>query len=302
MRWRRLPRDPSQVDDRRGRSGGFAGGGTRIPGGRAGGGIGLAAILLLVVASCMTGGNFLTGGNDNSGFEGFGLEPLPPAPSATPDEPIESAPDPARDFVIAVSGDIQRMWSRTFRAAGVQYRPSQIVLFSGATRGGCGPASAATGPFYCTLDGKIYIDLGFFSQLSRRFGAPGDFAQAYVIAHEYGHHVQNLLGINGRMQRLTREEPRKRNELSVRMELQADCFAGVWAHSAYQAGLLEPGDVEEGLGAAGAVGDDRIQATTTGRVNPETWTHGSSDQRREWFTRGLESGDPNVCDTFSGKL
>lgn len=304
MRWRRLPKGEGQIDDRRGRSGGSGGfgrGGMPIPMGKAGGGMGIVALILVLVVSCMGGGNFLGGGD--TGFDGLGLEPLPQAPGPSANEPIDVAPDVARDFVAAVSADIQRTWTRLFRAGGEQYRATQIVLFTRSTRGGCGPASAATGPFYCTLDHKIYIDLGFFNQLANRFGAPGDFAQAYVIAHEYGHHVQNLLGINRRVQEVARSNPnamRGPEGLAVRMELQADCFAGVWAHSAYRQDLLEPGDIEEGLAAAEAVGDDRIQATTTGRVNPESWTHGSAAQRQEWFTRGLESGDPNSCDTFSG--
>ena len=303
MRWRRLPKGEGQIQDRRSQSGGsgggLGGGGLPIPMGRMGGGMGLIVIVILVAVSCLGGQNLLSGG-DGGGFDGLGLEPLPSAPGPTANEPVDAPTDEAADFVARVSGDIQRLWTRQFRAAGLEYRPTEIILFRRATRGGCGPASAATGPFYCTLDRKIYIDLGFFNQLSQRFGAPGDFAQAYVIAHEYGHHVQNLLGINRRVRETS--NPANRNELSIRAELQADCFAGVWGHSAFQQDLLEPGDVEEGIGAAEAVGDDRIQATTTGRVNPESWTHGSSDQRREWFLRGFESGDPNTCDTFSGDI
>ncbi len=271
-----------------------------LPGKGVGGGLGiLGVIIVVVIGACLGGQNPLSGGS-GGGFDGFGLEPIPAAPEATQNEAIDDPPDAAGQFVGAVSGDIQRLWTRQFRAAGLEYRPTQIVLFTRSTRGGCGPASAATGPFYCTRDRQIYIDLGFFNQLSQRFGAPGDFAQAYVIAHEYGHHVQNLLGISRRVRESSTRS--NQNELSVRTELQADCFAGVWAHSAYQDNLLEPGDIEEGIGAAEAVGDDRIQATTTGRVNPESWTHGSADQRREWFLQGFESGDPNSCDTFSDDI
>jgi hypothetical protein len=172
------------------------------------------------------------------------------------------------------------------------------VLFTQSTTSGCGPASAATGPFYCPADRKVYLDLGFFAELRSRFGAPGDFAQAYVVAHEFGHHVQTITGVEPQVRRLQQRNPDAANELSVRMELQADCLAGVWAHSAYD--TLEPGDVQEALGAAAAVGDDRIQRTTTGRVDPESFTHGSSAQRQEWLSRGFESGDMGDCDTFSG--
>ena len=270
-----------------------------MPGGRLGAGGGLVGLILVAVVACVGGQNFL-GGGDGGGFDGLGFDALPTAPEATQNEPIDRAPDQAAQFVSAISGDIQRLWTRQFREAGLEYRPTQIVLFSRSTRSGCGPASSATGPFYCTLDRKIYVDLGFFNQLSQRFGAPGDFAQAYVLAHEYGHHVQNLLGINRRAQQQTTRS--NQNEISIRLELQADCFAGVWGHSAYQDGILEEGDIEEGLAAAEAVGDDRIQQTTTGRIDPEKFNHGTSAQRREWFVKGLNSGDANTCDTFSGGI
>jgi predicted metalloprotease len=294
MRWRRLPKGQGQVEDRRGRPGGV--GGVPIPRGRVGGGLGIVALILVLAVSCLGGQSFLESGG-GGGFDGFGLEPLPTAPEAGSNEAVDGPTDAGGDFVARISADVQRLWTQEFRRAGLEYQPTRIVLFSRATRGGCGAASAATGPFYCTLDRRIYVDLGFFDQLARRFGAPGDFAQAYVIAHEYGHHVQNLLGISRRVREASTRS--NRNELSIRAELQADCFAGVWGHSAFQQELLEPGDVEEGLGAAEAVGDDRIQATTTGRINPESWTHGSAEQRRSWFLRGFQSGDPNSCDTFS---
>lgn len=297
MRWRRLPKGEAQIDDRRGQSSG--GGRMPAPAGRVGGGLGIVVLILVIAVSCL-GGRSLVGGGDGGGFDGLDFEPLPPSPVATQNEPVDDPPDAAADFVGRISGDIQRLWARQFRRADLEYQPTEIVLFRRATRGGCGPASAATGPFYCTRDRKIYIDLVFFTQLARRFGAPGDFAKAYVIAHEYGHHVQNLLGISRRVREVS--NPSHRNELSVRTELQADCFAGVWGHSAFQQELLETGDIEEGIGAAEAVGDDRIQATTTGRVDPESFNHGTSQQRREWFLRGFESGDPNTCDTFSGDI
>ena len=172
------------------------------------------------------------------------------------------------------------------------------MIFDGSTQTACGQGTAATGPFYCPADSKIYIDLSFFRELRDRFGAPGDFAQAYVIAHEYGHHVQNLLGINAEVQRMSQEDPGRANDLSIRLELQADCLAGVWGHVAFADEELSPGDLQEGLGAAEAVGDDRIQETTTGRIDPESWTHGSSEQRARWFQVGFDSGDPKDCDTF----
>jgi predicted metalloprotease len=199
-----------------------------------------------------------------------------------------------------VVGDVQGFWARQFRSAGSAYRPARVVAFEEVVQTGCGPASAQTGPFYCAFDRGVYLDLDFFRQLAVEFRAPGDFAQAYVIAHELGHHVQNLSGITAQVQRATAEGLAPPNVLSVRMELQADCLAGVWGHSTYERGLLESGDLREGLRAAAAVGDDRIQARARGRIDPESWTHGSSEQRVTWFARGFESGDPRACDTFSG--
>jgi uncharacterized protein len=185
---------------------------------------------------------------------------------------------------------------------GKRYEEPRLVLFTRAVQSACGLGSAAVGPFYCPLDQKVYLDLSFFDELGRRFGAPGDFAQAYVIAHEVGHHVQNLLGIAERVNRLQRQTSRgEGNALSVRMELQADCFAGVWGHHAKRdRNLIEAGDFEEGLRAASAIGDDRLQHLSRGAVQPETWTHGSSEQRVTWLRRGLEAGDPSACDTFAG--
>jgi len=263
-----------------------------------GAGGGLVALILIAIVACV-GGQYFVDGDGNGGFDDLVFDRAPPeVPAGTANEPVDRPVDSARDFVGRISGDIQRLWAREFRAAGHEYLPTRIVLFTRSTRSGCGPASAAAGPFYCTLDRKIYADLGFFNVLSQRFGAPGDFPQAYVIAHEYGHHVQNLLGINRRVRQQTMLS--NQNELSIRLELQADCFAGVWGHSACPQGILEEGDIEEGLDAAEAVGDDRIQRATTGRVDPETFNHGTSERRRTWFLRGLESGDPNGCDTISG--
>lgn len=204
------------------------------------------------------------------------------------------------DFTSVVLADTEDTWHGIFREAGQQYREPKLVLFSGAVQSACGLAGSAVGPFYCPSDEKVYIDLSFFQDLAERFRAPGDFAQAYVIAHEVGHHVQTLLGISREVrsaqQRSSREEA---NAIQVRMELQADCFAGVWANNAHRARqILERGDIEEGLAAASAIGDDRIQRQTQGYVVPDAFTHGSSAQRVRWFTRGLKSGDPEQCDTF----
>jgi hypothetical protein len=218
---------------------------------------------------------------------------------------MDDAPDAERelvDFVSFVVGDLQGFWSGDFQRAGRQFAPTQLVVFRNSTPTGCGTGSAATGPFYCPRDRKMYLDLGFFRELAQRFQAPGDFAQAYVIAHEYGHHVQTLTGITKQVDDATRENPDQRNALSVRTELQADCLAGVWAHSTYERGLLEQGDLEEGLTAAASVGDDRIQEQATGRISPETFTHGTSEQRDTWFKTGFDKGDATACDTFSGDI
>ena len=203
------------------------------------------------------------------------------------------------EFTAFVLDDVQRTWSDRFVRAGRQYRSTALVLFSGTTLTGCGMASSDSGPFYCPADGRIHLDLAFFRELEERFGAPGDFAQAYVIAHEVGHHVQNLLGVAQQVSAARRADPWRANDLSVGLELQADCYAGIWARSTSSRGILEPGDLQEGLTAAAAVGDDRIQAASTGAIDPETWTHGSAEQRTDWFARGFEAGDPLGCDTFA---
>jgi hypothetical protein len=237
------------------------------------------------------------------------------APAGQDSVPGAPPADEGGQFVAQVTRDIEELWQREFEAAGRTYDPvgpAQTlaatdeqpgpVVFSGATQTACGTGSSATGPFYCPLDERVYIDLTFYNELANRFGASGDFAQAYVLAHEVGHHVQHLLGIDRQVRQLSEEDPGARNELSVRQELQADCFAGVWAHSVYERELLESGDIEEGLTAAAAIGDDRIQEQTGGRTNPESWTHGSSEQRARWLRTGYESGQPDSCDTFSGDI
>lgn len=218
-----------------------------------------------------------------------------------------SQPDPARDtaekplvqFVSFVLDDTQKTWTQILpQQTNTPYRHAKLVLFRDSTQSGCGGAAAATGPFYCPQDERVYIDLGFFDELSRRFGAPGQFAQAYVLAHELGHHVQKLMGIEGKVHQLQQSNSREANPLSVKLELQADCFAGVWAHSTQQRGLLESGDVQSALGAASAVGDDHLQKMSTGHVSPESFTHGSSQQRMHWFQAGLENGTITACNTF----
>jgi predicted metalloprotease len=209
--------------------------------------------------------------------------------------------DPQREFVAVVLKDTEDTWGEIFRERRSDYQEPTLVLFSQATQSACGVGQSAMGPFYCPADQKVYLDLTFFRDLDQRFGAPGDFAQAYVIAHEVGHHIQTITGLSERVHSARqRASGREANALSVRQELQADCYAGVWGHYASRRGLLDPGDAEEGLRAAAAIGDDRLQHQSQGRVVPESFTHGSSDQRVSWLRRGMESGDVNACDTFSG--
>jgi predicted metalloprotease len=269
------------------------GGGLRIGGG---GLILLLLVMWLLGADPMTLLSMLTGGGagDVTQVDPRGYETQAPAPQ------VGGAPDEQADFVSVVLADTEDTWDTLFAQAGRRYEPPTLVLFTDLVRSACGMAQAAMGPFYCPLDQKVYIDLGFYRDLQQRFRAPGDFAQAYVIAHEVGHHVQTLLGIS---QQVTEQRQRmsqaQGNALSVRLELQADCLAGVWAHHADRSRqLLEEGDVEEGLNAAAAIGDDRLQRQTQGTVVPESFTHGSSEQRVSWFRRGLESGSVESCDTF----
>ena len=289
--------------DRRGQgsSGGSMFGGPRLGGlPVGGGGLGIGAIVVIALLV------FLLPRCLDSGFGGFGdaLSPFDPAGPATGSgsQGEVDPSDPTADFVEAVLEDIQFVWADQFERAGLTYEDTTVVLFTGSTQSGCGRASSATGPFYCPADRRVYLDTSFFKELEKRFGAPGDFAEAYVIAHEVGHHIQTLLGTNEEVQRLSREDPSLANELSVRLELQADCFAGVWARSAQGAGILSPGDLEEGLTAAAAIGDDRIQESTTGRIDPESFTHGSSEQRVQWLRTGIQVGNPDACDTFSGDV
>jgi hypothetical protein len=280
MRW--TPGDRGNIEDLRGRRGGF---GRAAP-------LGIGGLLVVLLLSWLTGVDFLSLAQNTA--------PPPSTESVGTNGRVESTPEEERlvDMVDAVMDDAQRTWSRLL---GDRYQETRAVLFRDSVQSGCGFAQSAMGPFYCPGDRKVYLDLGFFNDLQTRFRAPGDFAQAYVLAHELGHHVQTLTGIENDVRSRQAADPRSRNALSVRMELQADCFAGVWGHHANRGGgqvQLDPDDLEEGLNAASAIGDDRIQRESTGRISPESFTHGSSEQRVSWFKRGFESGDPQVCNTF----
>jgi predicted metalloprotease len=282
MRW--TPGDRSNVEDYRGRSGM----------GLKAGGLGIGGLLVMLILSWATGIDFLSLVG-NSG---------PPTETVGTTGTVASTPEEEKlvDYVDAVMNDTQETWQRLL---GSRYQPTKARLFRDAIQSACGFAESASGPFYCPGDHYVYLDLGFFNELNRRFGASGDFAEAYVLAHEVGHHVQNLLGIDAQMRQLQAREPSARNDLSVRLELQADCFAGVWAHQTNKSGRstsgrmeMERGDLEEGIRAAAAIGDDRIQRMSTGHVFPDKFTHGSSEQRVTWLRRGFDTGDPDACQTF----
>jgi predicted metalloprotease len=256
--------------------------------------LGLGGMVVLLVLSLVFKQDFfslLAGGGGDGGA-------APPA--ASPTGPVASTPEEDKlvQFVSFVLDDVQKTWTELLAQRGVQYRHAKLVLFRDVTQTACGTGEQASGPFYCPGDEKVYIDLGFYDELRRRFGAPGDFAQAYVLAHEIGHHVQKILGTEAKVRAAQQRRTDAANRLSVAMELQADCYAGMWARSTAQRNILEQGDVEEGLNAASAVGDDRIQKMSTGVVNPETWTHGSSEERARWFNEGFSSGRLEACDTF----
>ena len=261
------------------------------------GGVGILGILLALAVALLGGDPFVV----LQQLSGDGSV-LGPAQTQV-GRPRQTAPadDKLADFVSVVLADTEDTWKQEFRENGASYRAPKLVIFDGVVASACGQAAGAMGPFYCPNDEKVYIDLNFYRQLRQQMGAPGDFAQAYVIAHEIGHHVQHQMGIDQQVQRLQRRVPQAQaNQLSVRLELQADCFAGVWAHrTATQRGTLEQGDIEEALNAAARIGDDTLQRQSSGRVRPETFTHGSSAQRQKWFATGLQSGDMNQCDTFS---
>ena len=285
MRW--TPGDRGNIDDLRGRSGGMR----AVP-------MGIGGVLVLLVLSWFTGIDFL------SLIGGGGQAPPSYERSAGTGGAVASTPEEERtvDMVDAVMEDTQQTWERLLSG---RYERTRAVLFRDAVQSHCGFAQSAVGPFYCPADRRVYLDLSFFNELHSRFRAPGDFAQAYVLAHEVGHHVQTLTGVEAQVRQAQGSDPRNRNALSVRMELQADCYAGVWGHVAAQPGRaqqgkveLDPGDLEEGLRAASSIGDDTIQKRSSGHVMPDKFTHGTSAQRVEWFRRGFDSGDPRNCDTF----
>lgn len=289
MRW--TPTGRGNIEDRRGSSGGRGGGVV---------GLGIGGFIIVALLSMFTGVDFfsLLGGGGSDG---------PASTSVGTTGKVESSPSEERlaDMVNTVAGDAQNTWQRLL---GDRYQATTIVLFRDSVQSTCGYAGSATGPFYCPGDRKVYLDLSFFDELDRRFGAPGDFAQAYVLAHEIGHHVQTITGTEGQVRQAQRSDPRNGNAVLVKLELQADCYAGIWGHDAKQSGRaasggveLEPGDIEEGLRAAAAIGDDRLQKLGTGRVQPEKFTHGTSEQRMQWFKRGLDTGDPRACDTFNAR-
>jgi len=288
MRWKRV-RNPDVIDRR-----GAGAGGLPMGRGAAGGGLGVVGVLVFLAIQ-------LLGGGSGSAFDvdtGLGADGSAPGQPAG----IPRSEDPERDlkdFSTYVFTDAQKTWEQTFRGAGEPYQHARLVLYRGGVNTACGSASSAVGPFYCPGDQIVYLDLSFYGDLQNKLGAGGDFAWAYVIAHELGHHVQQQLGTSEEVRGLQQDRSEDANELSVRLELQADCYAGVWGHTVYKQGDLEKGDVREALRAAGAVGDDRLQRQATGGIDPDSFTHGTSEQRRSWFEKGYERGDANACDTFA---
>jgi len=256
--------------------------------------MGIGGFIVLLLLSVIFHKNF---------FAMLGGGGAPDGAPATQNAPVNSSPEEDKEvqFVSFVLDDVQNTWTQVFKQEGQTYQHAKLVLFREGVRSGCGFAQTEMGPFYCPADQKVYIDLGFYKELRDRFGASGDFAEAYVIAHELGHHLQNQLGISGKVEKAQQQDPDQAKALSVRLELQADCLAGVWGHSTQQRNILEAGDVDEALNAAASVGDDRIQKQTTGRVNPETWTHGSAAERSRWFKAGFDSGKIESCDTFNSR-
>jgi uncharacterized protein len=296
MKWRNN-RQSDQVEDRRSQPGaGLPTGARRRTGGK---GIGLGTIAIALVAGWVFGINPMT----TLGVLGGGGDLMAPAQTQSAPAATQKPTDDMGQFVAAVLGGTEDVWGEVFRQGGSEYRKPRLVLFRGATPTACGTGQSAMGPFYCPGDEKVYIDLSFYDTLKRELGAPGDFAQAYVIAHEVGHHVQNLLGITGKMDQMRgRVSQREYNALSVRLELQADCFAGIWAHHNHKTqAILEPGDVEEALNAAAAIGDDALQRKSQGQIVPDSFTHGTSAQRQRWFHIGLEQGQVPLCDTFNAR-
>ena len=276
MRWTPGGRSPN-LEDRRSSGGGL------------GRGLGVGGTVVVLALSLIFGRNL---------FTDLGVEPGVGAASAPMTQSDSAAQETEVQFVSFLLDDVQNTWAKVLPEYGGRFHPARLVLFRNSTQSGCGPAQSVMGPFYCPVDERVYLDLGFFDELKQRYAASGDFAQAYVLAHELGHHIQHLLGTDARMRQAQEANPSDANQLSVRIELQADCYAGVWAHSTSQRQMLEQGDVDEALNAASAVGDDRIQQRTTGRINVDSFTHGSAAQRSEWFKRGFQSGDPRSCSTL----
>lgn len=288
MRW--TPGGESQdIEDRRDDSGGGGGGGFQFGGIH----IGIGGFIILLILSLVFKRNFLS-----LAGVGGGINP-PTQVSRQADTALDQKEQPLVQFVSFVLDDTQKTWTQILAAQGVPYRHAKLVLFRDSIDSACGLAQSASGPFYCPGDEKVYIDLGFYDELKQRFGVPGEFAQAYVLAHEIGHHIQKLTGIEQKVHAEQEQKPGEANHLSVDLELQADCFAGVWGHSTEERKLLDPGEVKEGLDAAAAVGDDRLQKMETGHVNPETFTHGTSEQRMGWFQKGFTTGDMKQCNTFA---
>jgi uncharacterized protein len=287
VRWSRTGREGDLIDVR-------GGGGSRGRGGapvQIGGGLGLVGVVIFLAIQLLGGGAAF---DVPAGFDG--------TTSAPDGRPLPASQDPdkdLRDFSLYVFTDVQDTWTKTFQAQGEDYRRAKLVLYTGQTGTGCGVGQAAAGPFYCPADQRVYLDLSFYREMETQLRAGGEFAWAYVIGHELGHHVQNLLGTEGKVGKLRRSDPGEANELSVRLELQADCYAGVWAHTVYARGDLEDGDIEEAMTASQAVGDDRLQRNAGRRVDRDSFTHGSSAQRLKWFKRGDANGEPADCDTFS---
>ena len=306
MKWKRSKARGRDVIDVRGASQGSSGGsgglgGLSLPGGMAGLGGGAGLIVVLVVVAIQIFGG---GGSGGSGFsidDVFGAGTQPPGVGEGAGIPEDQDPDAELfDFSDYVFNDVQNAWTESFKRDGKTYERAQMVVYRDAVRtDGCGSATSAVGPFYCPADNRVYLDLSFYGDMSKQLNAPGDFAWAYVIAHEVGHHVQNITGTNAEVARLERDNPDDANELSVRTELQADCYSGVWASTVFAEGDLQPGDLDEAFTASEAVGDDRLQEQAGGEINQDSFTHGSSEQRRTWFETGYESGDPASCDTFS---
>jgi predicted metalloprotease len=285
MRWTPGGRS-DDIEDDRDQSGG-GGGGFNLGGIH----LGIGGFLILLVLSLVFKRNFLA----LAGLGGVSS----PTQVSQPDTARDQREEPLVQFVSFILDDTQKTWKQILSSQGVPYRHAKLVLFRDRIDSACGLAQSASGPFYCPEDEKVYIDLGFYDELKQRFGAPGEFAQAYVLAHELGHHVQKLIGVEEKVHAAQEQNPRAANQLSERLELQADCFAGVWGHSTDQRKLLDPDDVREGLNAAAAVGDDRLQRMAGRSVNPETFTHGSSRQRMDWFQKGFSTGDTKACNTFA---